>query len=78
LRELYAWTSARIFETSVRVAEMVKYASNMAEVVVIGNRAPKKKTIQAHLCPNKRVVELVNLEKDHRPGGPPTYEAICW
>jgi len=28
LREIYAWTSGRIFETSIAVAEMVKYASN--------------------------------------------------
>jgi len=51
---------------------------DMVEVVVIGNRAAKKEAIQAHLGPNKKVVDLVNLEKDRRADVVPTYEGICW
>jgi GDP-mannose 6-dehydrogenase len=50
----------------------------MAEVVVIGNRSVKKKMIQVQLGPDKKVVDLVNLDKGSRPNGMPTYEGICW
>ncbi len=36
LREIYAWTSGRIFETSIAVAEMVKYASNAFHALKVG------------------------------------------
>lgn len=36
VRELYEWTPGRIFETSIRVAEMVKYASNAFHAVKVG------------------------------------------
>ena len=51
---------------------------DMAEVIVIGNRAAKKTMIQSHLGLNKKVVDLVNLEKGCRPNGLPGYEGICW
>ncbi|HEV2419714.1 MAG TPA: nucleotide sugar dehydrogenase [Terriglobia bacterium] len=35
IRELYDWTPGRIFETSIRVAEMVKYASNAFHAVKV-------------------------------------------
>ncbi|MGH9344034.1 MAG: nucleotide sugar dehydrogenase, partial [Terriglobia bacterium] len=35
VRELYEWTPGRIFETSIRVAEMVKYASNAFHAVKV-------------------------------------------
>lgn len=36
VRELYQWAPGRVFETSVRVAEMVKYASNAFHAVKVG------------------------------------------
>ena len=36
LREIYAWTSGRIFETSIAVAEMVKYACNAFHALKVG------------------------------------------
>ncbi len=35
VRELYQWTPSRIFETSISVAEMVKYASNAFHAVKV-------------------------------------------
>jgi GDP-mannose 6-dehydrogenase len=35
VRELYVWMPGRIFETSIRVAEMVKYASNTFHAVKV-------------------------------------------
>jgi len=56
----------------------LKEVVDMAEVVVIGNRAAKKECIQAHLSAKKKVVDLVNLEKGRRPEGLSAYEGICW
>jgi GDP-mannose 6-dehydrogenase len=56
----------------------LKEVVDTAEVVVIGNRTAEKGAIQAHFCPDKKVVDLVNLEKDRRPNGLPKYEGICW
>src|SRR5579859_3261479 len=36
LREIYSWTSGRIFETSIAVAEMVKYVSNAFHALKVG------------------------------------------
>lgn len=36
VREVYGWVSSRIFETSIRVAELVKYASNTFHAVKVG------------------------------------------
>ncbi len=49
-----------------------------AEVVVVGSHSAKKKMIQGYLCGNKKVVDLVHLEKDCRPNGLSAYEGICW
>ena len=36
VRKLYEWTPSRIFQTSIKVAEMVKYASNAFHAVKVG------------------------------------------
>ncbi|MGH9354812.1 MAG: nucleotide sugar dehydrogenase, partial [Terriglobia bacterium] len=36
VREVYGWISSRVFETSIRVAELVKYASNAFHAVKVG------------------------------------------
>ncbi|MGH9375088.1 MAG: nucleotide sugar dehydrogenase [Terriglobia bacterium] len=36
VREVYGWVSSRVFETSIRVAELVKYASNAFHAVKVG------------------------------------------
>ncbi|MGH9405798.1 MAG: nucleotide sugar dehydrogenase [Terriglobia bacterium] len=49
-----------------------------AELVVIGNRGAEKEMIQAHLRPDQKVVDLVNLERERRPDAHRDYEGICW
>ncbi|MGH9377802.1 MAG: UDP-glucose dehydrogenase family protein [Terriglobia bacterium] len=56
----------------------MKEVIESAELVLVGNRGAKKEMIQAHLRPDQKVLDLVNLEKDHRPDAYPSYEGICW
>ncbi len=48
-----------------------------AEVVIVGTRSADKKRIAACLRPEQVVIDLINLEKSCRLGGP-SYEGICW
>ena len=48
VREIYGWVSSRIFETSIRVAELVKYASNAFHAVKV-TFANELGTIAKHL-----------------------------
>jgi GDP-mannose 6-dehydrogenase len=47
------------------------------EVVIIGNKSASKEKLQ-RLRPDQIVIDLVNLDKAHRPEGIPSYEGICW
>jgi GDP-mannose 6-dehydrogenase len=49
-----------------------------AEVVIIGNKSVDKHELAKHLHPHHFVLDLVNLDKAHRPGGVERYEGICW
>src|SRR5437016_5592558 len=49
-----------------------------AEVVIIGTRGIDRQTLNSHIRPSHFVVDLVNLEKSHRPTASPSYEGICW
>ncbi|HUY14194.1 MAG TPA: UDP-glucose/GDP-mannose dehydrogenase family protein [Terriglobia bacterium] len=49
-----------------------------SDLVVIGNRAAKKEKLQPFLRSDHIVFDLVNLEKERRPGGSASYEGICW
>jgi GDP-mannose 6-dehydrogenase len=49
-----------------------------AEVVVLATRGVDNKTLDANLRPGQIVVDLVNLEKSHRPKASESYDGICW
>jgi GDP-mannose 6-dehydrogenase len=50
---------------------------NWGEVVIVGSKSATRQKLQ-QLRPHQIVIDLVNLEKEHRPGGVRTYEGICW
>lgn len=56
----------------------LKEVIETAEVVLVGSRAAKKELIENHLRADQKVLDLVNLEKNLRPDGRPSYEGICW
>jgi len=49
-----------------------------SDIVVLGTKALDKDALAAQLRPNQILIDLVNLEKDHRCSGQPGYEGICW
>ena len=49
-----------------------------AEVVIIGTRDTDKEKLLSYLRPEQLVIDLVNLEKEHRPLAHNRYEGICW
>jgi GDP-mannose 6-dehydrogenase len=49
-----------------------------AEVVVIATSAIDRSTLDASLRPGQKVIDLVNLEKAHRPKASTSYEGVCW
>jgi GDP-mannose 6-dehydrogenase len=49
-----------------------------AEVVIIGNKSVKKELLSQYLQPSQLVLDLVNLERSHRPDKPASYQGICW
>jgi GDP-mannose 6-dehydrogenase len=48
------------------------------EVVVVGNKSVTKDDLIKHLRKDQVVIDLVNLNKSHRPNSAPFYEGICW
>jgi GDP-mannose 6-dehydrogenase len=49
-----------------------------AEVVIIGNGSAKGKQLSQYLDKDQIVLDLVNLERSHRPDKPAAYQGICW
>ncbi len=49
-----------------------------AEVIIIGNKSEKKEDLAKYLEPGQIVFDLVNLDRDHRPDKPASYQGICW
>lgn len=49
-----------------------------AEVVLVGTKAFEKQTLVTLLQPGQIVIDLVNLDKQHRLSGPADYDGICW
>ncbi|HXM60996.1 MAG TPA: UDP-glucose/GDP-mannose dehydrogenase family protein [Terriglobales bacterium] len=49
-----------------------------AEVVIIGNKSVKKGQLSQYLQPSQLVLDLVNLDRSHRPDKPASYQGICW
>lgn len=49
-----------------------------AEVVLLGTRSVDREQLARYLRPEQILFDLVNLEKSRRPGGPASYEGICW
>ncbi|MGA3087817.1 MAG: nucleotide sugar dehydrogenase [Terriglobales bacterium] len=49
-----------------------------AEVVILGNKSASKDQLGKYLRPEHIVIDLVHLDKTHRPDGARTYEGICW
>jgi GDP-mannose 6-dehydrogenase len=47
------------------------------EVVIIGTRLEDENQLSGHLLPRQIVIDLVNLERSHRPRAV-AYEGICW
>ena len=49
-----------------------------AEVVVLGNKSAKREELSQYLDPSQIVLDLVNLDRSHRPEKPAAYLGICW
>jgi len=49
-----------------------------SDIVVLGTKALDKKTLAAQLRADQVLIDLVNLEKEHRCSDQPGYEGICW
>jgi GDP-mannose 6-dehydrogenase len=49
-----------------------------ADVVVIGNKSANKDELSKYLRADHIVIDLVHLDKAHRPSGVSAYEGICW
>jgi GDP-mannose 6-dehydrogenase len=49
-----------------------------AQVIVIATRGLHKDLLRQKLRADQIVIDLVNLEKARRLGGPAKYEGICW
>jgi GDP-mannose 6-dehydrogenase len=49
-----------------------------AELVIIGNKSATAEELAKYLRSNQIVIDLVNLDKDRRPGGVSAYDGICW
>lgn len=71
LREIYAWTSGRIFETSIAVAEMVKYASNAFHALKV-SFANEIGTLSKHLGVDTQTVMEIFIS-DNRLNISPAY-----
>jgi hypothetical protein len=49
-----------------------------AEVVILGNKSANKDRLAKRLRPEQIVIDLIHLDKTHRPEGARSYEGICW
>ncbi|MGA2964802.1 MAG: nucleotide sugar dehydrogenase [Terriglobales bacterium] len=49
-----------------------------AEVVILGNKSANKDRLAKRLRPEQIVIDLIHLDKMHRPEGARSYEGICW
>jgi GDP-mannose 6-dehydrogenase len=49
-----------------------------SDIVVLGTKALNKNALWAQLRPDQIVIDLVNLEKEHRCSERSGYEGICW
>lgn len=49
-----------------------------AEVVIIGNASAKREQLARYLDADQIVLDLVNLERSHRPDKTAVYQGICW
>jgi GDP-mannose 6-dehydrogenase len=49
-----------------------------AEVVILGNKSAKREELSQYLDPSQIVLDLVNLDRSHRPEKPAAYQGICW
>ena len=49
-----------------------------AEVIVIGTRSLDRDFLQKNIRRDQEVIDLVNLEKAHRPQTTAAYKGICW
>jgi GDP-mannose 6-dehydrogenase len=49
-----------------------------AEVVIIGNKSATAEELAKHLRSDQIAIDLVNLDKQRRPGGVSAYDGICW
>jgi len=49
-----------------------------AEVVILGNKSAKREELSQYLDPSQIVLDLVNLDRSHRPEKPAEYLGICW
>lgn len=49
-----------------------------AEVVIIGTKSVDQERLRASLNPQQHVIDLVNLERAHRPQRSDRYRGICW
>jgi GDP-mannose 6-dehydrogenase len=56
------------------LAEVVRHA----EVVVIGTRGLDRESLREFIRPDHQIIDLVNLEKEHRLQTTAAYKGICW
>jgi len=49
-----------------------------SEIIVLGTKALDKKALAAQLRPEQILIDLVNIEKEHRCSDRSGYEGICW
>jgi GDP-mannose 6-dehydrogenase len=49
-----------------------------AEVVILGNKSATAEDLAKYLRSDQVVIDLVNLDKNRRPGGASAYDGICW
>ena len=49
-----------------------------SEIIVIGTSSARKDMLAPLLRPDHTIIDLVNLEKERRPGDAVSYQGICW
>jgi GDP-mannose 6-dehydrogenase len=53
-------------------------ALDAAEVVILGTKLADREDLERRLQPGMMVLDLVNLDKQHRIGNNQFYQGICW